>query len=416
MTRRIIILGGGFSGLCTAQRLKKENNEIFIIDNYWLNRGTRRGIPQGNHLHVLLMEGQRLLENLFPGILQELITQGAQPVDWSQETSWHGPYGHYPQYNSSVKTLLFSRHLLDQLIYQRLSECHSVHFITGKVIDLILKDKTIVSVNYRVEDKILQLEGDLFIEARGRGSNLAELLANYSFQTEKKLIKNTTQYLSIRIPTHWVNLPHCKQFYFQADGKKNTLGFVLSPIENGYFILTCISTLKNKFQSINSIPKLLSLYQNTGLDKLVDGQAKITQFHFFYDLSNEKKEFSSLGLCNLLIVGDALCYLNPVYGQGMTLALKQIFTLGDNPQNMYLKQQKQIEKETRIPWLFATSEDLRWQKNKPIAIFFVNKLLNLLLRGATKNKHLHHFFLKIVHMTLNPYDMLNPRHYSKKLS
>ncbi|KGP62500.1 hypothetical protein EP47_06240 [Legionella norrlandica] len=412
MTRRIVILGGGFSGLCAAQRLSHKSNEISIIDNYWLRNDKRRGIPQGNHLHVLLLEGQKLIETLFPGILKELIAHGAQTVDWSKETSWHGPYGPYPQYSSSVKTLLFSRHLLDKLIYQRIRNCSSVRFIKGKVTDLVLKNKTLLSVQYRDENnKIFHLDGDLFVEARGRGSNLTKLLANYSLQPKAKNIKNTIQYLSVRLPGQRVNLRNCKQFYFQTDAKKNPLGFVLSPIENDHFILTCISTLKNKFKRIKNLPELISLYQNTGLDKLIDSKAEITNFNFFYDLTNQKKEYSSLSLYNLLVIGDALCYLNPVYGQGMTLALKQVFAMSNETNQSYLKQQKKIEKQTRMPWLLATSEDLRWQKNKPLSARFVNVVLSILLKSATRNKQIHHCFLKILHMTLSPYNLLNPRYY-----
>ena len=36
----------------------------------------RRGVPQGRHAHALLARGQRILEELFPGLQQELTDSG----------------------------------------------------------------------------------------------------------------------------------------------------------------------------------------------------------------------------------------------------------------------------------------------------------------------------------------------------
>jgi hypothetical protein len=35
----------------------------------------RRGVPQGRHLHALLARGSRALEELFPGLLDELVNR-----------------------------------------------------------------------------------------------------------------------------------------------------------------------------------------------------------------------------------------------------------------------------------------------------------------------------------------------------
>ncbi|STX29397.1 geranylgeranyl reductase family [Legionella beliardensis] len=411
---RIAILGGGFAGLCAAQRLSNKQNQIFIIDNYWLNANKRRGIPQANHLHILLLEGQRLLEKLFPGILNELLAAGAQLVDWSADTYWQGPYGKYPQYTSDFKTLLFSRQLLDKILYQRIINANSFVLIQGKVTRLIIDKKRIMAINYRNEQGCYQLEADLFIECRGRGSNLSQLLAEQSLPVKNKMVRNTLQYLSFKLPKDQVRLTNCKQFYLQADKVHNPLGFVISPIENNDYILTFISTIKDAFKNIKTLNDLLLLYQHPELNKLLDPNLKPVKFSLFHNLINQKKYFSRLKLANLLVLGDALCYLNPVYGQGMTVALKQVFTLNSHLKKPHFKQQKQIEQQHKIPWILATSEDLRWQTNKSVLIWCLNKLFSLWLSNATKNSWFHLWFLKILHMHFQTQSKILPLHLEKQ--
>jgi len=42
-------------------------------------------VPQSQHVHVLLTQGQRLLEQLFPGLATELTQAGAPTVEWTAD-------------------------------------------------------------------------------------------------------------------------------------------------------------------------------------------------------------------------------------------------------------------------------------------------------------------------------------------
>ena len=75
-------------------------------------------------------------------------------------------------------------------------------------------------------------------------------------------------------------------------------------------------------------------------------------------------------------LGDAVYALNPVYGQGMTLAaiasqlLDQCLTLqarqttSNDFTGMAETFQKQLKKELAIPWQNATNEDMRCRTRK----------------------------------------------------
>ena len=71
-----------------------------------------------------------------------------------------------------------------------------------------------------------------------------------------------------------------------------------------------------------------------------------------------------------VLLGDAVCAFNPVYGQGMTPATLGAIALGDtltehtrkNPRDLTgLAEsfQKRLARSNEVPWLVATGEDFR---------------------------------------------------------
>ncbi len=53
----------------------------------------RRGVPQGRHLHGLLSTGSTALDHLLPGLLDQLVTAGANVLD--NETRVYVRYGRH---------------------------------------------------------------------------------------------------------------------------------------------------------------------------------------------------------------------------------------------------------------------------------------------------------------------------------
>jgi hypothetical protein len=78
-----IVLGASMAGLLAARVLADAYAQVTIIDRDQLPpAGThRRGLPHGRHLHALLARGQQALEELFPGLTDELVAQGVPAGD-----------------------------------------------------------------------------------------------------------------------------------------------------------------------------------------------------------------------------------------------------------------------------------------------------------------------------------------------
>ena len=74
-----VVLGGSLAGLLAARILADHFDEVTVIerDAYTETTAARKGIPQANHVHGLLVRGRQILEELFPGVQDEMIAAGA---------------------------------------------------------------------------------------------------------------------------------------------------------------------------------------------------------------------------------------------------------------------------------------------------------------------------------------------------
>ena len=85
--RRAIVLGAGIAGLLTARVLCERFAEVVLLERDALPQrpAPRKGTPHAVHPHGLLARGRQILEELFPGISDALIRQGAIAGDVRSE-------------------------------------------------------------------------------------------------------------------------------------------------------------------------------------------------------------------------------------------------------------------------------------------------------------------------------------------
>ena len=120
--RHAVVLGGSMAGLLAARVLADHFEEVTLIerDPYPETAEVRRGTPQANHVHALLLRGRQILEQLFPGLQDEMIAAGAPLVDMADEIAWFTPAGWGLRFPSDLKVLAFTRPVLDFHVRQRL--------------------------------------------------------------------------------------------------------------------------------------------------------------------------------------------------------------------------------------------------------------------------------------------------------
>lgn len=72
--KQAVVIGGSIAGLLAVRVLLNhfEKVTLFECDRFPQEPTPRPGIPQANQVHVIRPQGQRILEQLFPGLKDEL--------------------------------------------------------------------------------------------------------------------------------------------------------------------------------------------------------------------------------------------------------------------------------------------------------------------------------------------------------
>jgi 2-polyprenyl-6-methoxyphenol hydroxylase-like FAD-dependent oxidoreductase len=129
-----IVLGGSMAGLITARVLAGHFDRVTIVERDQLPAGAvqRPGVPQARHAHILLTRGIRILEQLFPGLGDDLVAAGAARLSTTQEIGMLLVDRWAPAYPSPLYAYAASRNLLETLVRRRLRADSRVVFREGQ--------------------------------------------------------------------------------------------------------------------------------------------------------------------------------------------------------------------------------------------------------------------------------------------
>jgi 2-polyprenyl-6-methoxyphenol hydroxylase-like FAD-dependent oxidoreductase len=128
----------------------------------------------------------------------------------------------------------------------------------------------------------------------------------------------------------------------------------------------------------------------------------------------------------LLVVGDAACAFNPVYGQGMTTAALTAQNLREhlrqytaNLDGLAHRYQKSLAKINSGPWILSTGEDLRFRSiegaRPSVLTRFMHRYIDHVLRLGTKSPEMRRRFLEVQGMLKPPGALFRPSIFARVL-
>jgi phytoene dehydrogenase-like protein len=90
-----VVIGGSIAGLMVARVLTDHFDQVTVLDRDHIEAGTavHKSVPQGNHLHALMLGGQQVLSSLYPGFTDRLQQLGAVRFRFGMEAAFFFPGG-----------------------------------------------------------------------------------------------------------------------------------------------------------------------------------------------------------------------------------------------------------------------------------------------------------------------------------
>lgn len=409
-----LIIGASISGLLAARVLSRRFQKVTILERDAALPAApedRRFIPQGSHIHVLLARGGQVLERLFPGFTDALIAQGVRRVDPSLDVAWYHFGAWKVRTRTDISCSMQSRALLEWLLRQRVLALPEVELVSGRAADLKIEDG-------RVRGVVLAdgqaLEADLVIDASGRSSKLSRGAA--IARPEEEGLGVEVGYVSRRF-----RLPELDYksliIYPEAPMGRGAAAMLL---EDDRWIVTLIGWCGERARADDAgfLAYADTLAHPRMAEVLREGEpcSEITRFRY---ASSCWRRFDKLSrpTPGLLVVGDALCSFDPVFGQGMTTAALVSEALEkalEDPNDRGLERRffKSAARVIAVPWMLSRNEDLRFPEvraRRPFGIGVVNRFTARLHRAAARDPEVVRAFLKVMHMVEAPTSLLRPR-------
>jgi len=347
---RVVVLGGSIAGMLAALPLSEAYREVILVDRDQLTEPeparpagvlpVRRAVPHAHQLQALLARGQRVLEGLFPGLTDELVSYGASIGDFNKNVRWYFDGRKIKQVETDMIAVGPGRPLLENRIRARISALPNVVFrehtdILGIVASPDRKRITGARVQAQIpgaEPEVI--EADLVVDATGRGSRSPRWLTELGYpEVEVEHVKMGLAYSTANfhidpgddllgediasVPVGTPNLPR---------------GAVYGRLA-GYHAITLTGILGQKPPTDRA--GFLAYAQSLAIPDIAEairrGEFIGEPVAFNYPESRRRRfdQMSSFPE-RYLIMGDAACIINPIYAQGMTVAAIEATVLQDH--------------------------------------------------------------------------------------
>lgn len=370
---RAVVLGGSMAGLTAARVLADRYHEVLLVDrdDLTLASAERRGVPQGGHAHALLARGLQALEELFPGLTDELIADGAAHGDVLAEARVHFSGHRLRRGTAGLRMLSLSRPFLESHVRARVRDLPNVSVAPpSDIIGLATTPDggrvTGAKVFARADGSTADvIDADLVVDATGKGSRTPRWLEElgYDRPAEERVDVDVGYATTIyRLPPDaldgdWGTL--------QAPTPDLPRGGALSRLENDRWMLTLMGMAGDHpptdpagylaFARSLRFPDIHDVIRDA---EPVHGPAA---YRFPDDVRRRYERLARLPE-GLLVVGDGVCSFNPIYGQGMTVAALEALALRAHLERHGVPRprrfQREIARVVDVPWDMATGSDL----------------------------------------------------------
>jgi 2-polyprenyl-6-methoxyphenol hydroxylase-like FAD-dependent oxidoreductase len=434
--RRAVVIGGSLAGLITARALANHFDRVTIVERDVLpdDLSQRVGVPQGHHLHVLLARGRVILDQLLPGFLDDLKAAGSVRLDTVADVAWLYTQGWNGTFESGLVGEGCTRPLMELCVRRRLLLDARIEIRQAlDVVGLITAGGAVRGVQLRPrgerEAPVEELAADFVADASGRGSRAPQWLEQLGYGRPAETIVNAFAGYASAVfepPASTADLPW-KGIYLQAQPPQHLRAGIVLPVEGGRWIATVYGLGKDYpptdlegFLAFTRTLRSKLLYHTLKdarlLEPIVPYRGTENRLRHFERLPRWPERF--------IVVGDAVCAFNPIYGQGITTAalgaqlLDECFRnqLDRHPGDLNglgARFQKQLAKSNQAPWMLATTEDARVPGAEGTSLGLSTRLMHRFLdhvvRRASRDAVVNQTLSEVFHMMKTPAAFFTPR-------
>ncbi|MCU5667649.1 FAD-dependent oxidoreductase [Bacillus cereus] len=429
MFNKAIVIGGSMAGKFAAKVLSTSFKEVIIIEagERWDGKSSRKRVPQSNHPHVLLKGGENAIEELFPNITNELIEAGSIINNFTRDLKWH-QFGLWKQpFIGEVHMIQQSRPLLEWHIQKRIHQISNITIkyetlVKGLLVDAKLNKVCGVKVKYLETNTQEEVHADLVVDASGFGSKSIEWLREYEIKVQEEKVRIDLFYATKMFKLKENEELDCCNMLMSPSFPDNPYGVLIQTIEDNRYFVTFSGYANEKAPQTDDefydFAENLSISNVTDFLNKAEGITGIKTYKIPYqvrrrfDLVNNVPE-------GLLVIGDAQCRFDPVFGQGVSVAAMEAHQL-----QLLLQDRKQLDKTftqqfykkaatiIETPWDMTTTEISRHPQLKrelttkqKFQLWYTKQIYRL----SASNSDVYIRLVRVMNLIRSPFHLFHPK-------
>ncbi|MFF5788522.1 FAD-dependent oxidoreductase [Streptomyces sp. NPDC012693] len=369
---RAVVLGASMAGLLAARVLADSYDEVLVVERDAITGTTtaRKGVGQGRHVHGLLARGQQILDELFPGFTQEAVEAGIPTGDLG-ELRWFFNGRRLSPGTTGLICVSATRPVLESRVRERVAALPGVtllerHDIVGLVADEGRDNITGVRVQSQEQgSEERTIDADLVVDATGRGSRTPVWLEEFGYERpDEERIRIDLSYTTRRFRLRDETVLNGDLSINPVSSPSHRRGAFLSRIEDGLVVVSLTGVLGDSAPAdLEGFLEWTRTLPVSDIHDVIHDAEPVDDGAVFRYPASQRRRYERLSRFpgNLLVLGDAACSFNPVYGQGMTVAALEALVLREHLGRGAVDPKAflaDIAGTIELPWQLSASADL----------------------------------------------------------
>ncbi|MCZ0983643.1 FAD-dependent oxidoreductase [Streptomyces diastatochromogenes] len=369
---RAVVLGASMAGLLAARVLADSYDEVLVVERDAIAGTTtaRKGVGQGRHVHGLLARGQQILDELFPGFTREAVEAGIPTGDLG-ELRWFFNGRRLSPGTTGLICVSATRPVLESRVRDRVAALPGVTFLERHDIIGLVADEdreTVTGVRVQSQEQGAQertIDADLVVDATGRGSRTPLWLEEFGYERpDEERIRIDLSYTTRRFRLRDETVLNGDLSINPVSSPSHRRGAFLSRIEDGLVVVSLTGVLGDSAPAdLEGFLEWTRTLPVSDIHDVIHDAEPVDDGAVFRYPASQRRRYERLSRFpgNFLVVGDAACSFNPVYGQGMTvsaleaLVLREHLGRGAVDPKAFLAD---IAGTIELPWQLSASADL----------------------------------------------------------